>query len=204
MPASTDSDTIVLDCAAGHQWSLPRPTKGKWPKYCPEHRRFFFEQISRRLKPPRRVTLEWNEQGEMMGDDDYTARWTKFWIETVRLVGAAGGSWNAVDPGAVEKYVRACRMAELHRLYAQDKPYSETSRGTVRAHPGFKLSKEEETIAAGLAVELGITRNGSSSDNGSPKEKKRSYVDGWNTVLQQEAEDIGEVKPPTGPDGAAL
>lgn len=207
-----DEDTITLVCRAGHEWTIPRPRRGKWPEYCAEHKRFFLEQLSGRLKPPTRVRQEWAEQGKMMGDEDYVKYWTKAWTKVVRLLGARGGSWNSVDIRTVEDYIRALRMAELHRLYAQDRPYIESDRGTMKPHPGFELAKESDAEARRLAVELGLqaptnevtTNHVPAPQRRESRERRESAADYFNTRLQEEAEDVGEVEHPTGPDGEPL
>jgi phage terminase small subunit len=112
----------------------------------------------------------------------------------------------------VEDYIRALRMAELHRLYAQDRPYIESDRGTMKPHPGFELAKEADVEARRLAVGLGlepaptneVTHHAPAPQRRESRERRESAADYFNTRLQEEAEDVGEVEHPTGPDGEPL
>lgn len=196
-------DTVTLECRAGHQWTIPRPRRGKWPEYCSDHKRFFLEQLSGRIKPSTSTYTEWYEQGAKLNDPDYVDRWERIWIKTVRLIGARGMSWNAVDVGRVERYIRTLRIAEMHLLYAQAQPYVTSAHGRVQPHPGFELAKETEKDAQRIAVELGLRE----PDDGlevKPRAERREAADAWNTRLQAEAEDLGQVDEAAGPDGEPL
>lgn len=101
----------------------------------------------------------------------------------------------------LEAYVRSTRLVELHRLYAQDEPYHETSRGSVKPHPGWELAEREERRRHALALELGLEQNGSSSrSSGGSSSSGESYK----SRLQQEAEETGIVQSAVGPDGMSL
>jgi hypothetical protein len=188
-------------CAAGHEWSRPK-TGGQWPKYCSDHALWFLQQLSGRVKPPKRVMQEWLEQGELLDDEDYADRWRKKWTDTVRVIAATHETWNAVDVDLVEKYVRALRLAELYRLYAQDAPFNTTSKGTTRPHPGWTMSEKEEAKAAACASQLGLAGSEpvQPSSNGHAKP-----VDAYHqSRLQQSAAEHTGISSVVGPDGSAL
>ena len=193
---------MELECLAGHFFTWVK-AKGKRPLYCKDHRRFFTEYPSNRIKPNLRNRQEWAEQGKVLDDPDYEKRWTKIWLHTARVVAARGQSWNEVNIDLLERYIRARRLTELHRLYAQDAPYYTTGRGTTRPHPGWAMSEREERKAEKLAVELGLV---------DAEPAKEPYVPGANgkpqrqytTALQESAEAHEVVQPMTGPDGVEL
>lgn len=196
---SVDDIPNTATCIAGHEWE-PTGRSGNIASACPRHVKFFRQQLSARLKPPKMVVQEWAEQAKMLDDDEYVDRWKGVWNNTVRLLGARFETWVKVDPKAVELYVRSLRLAELHRLYAQDHPYIE-GRGTVKAHPGWELSEKEERKARQLALDMGLV---DPPGVPAPAEDKPQAAGHYKTRMQQSAGDHDSVIPALGPDGEAL
>lgn len=200
MSTVTDEQIITVECLGGHTYEAPKRS-GRPPKYCDDHKRFHIQPLSNRLKPPTRVRQEWAEQGKMLDDDEYEERWMRLWTETVRRLGAMGNSWNAVDTDdldKIERFVRSSRLAELHRLMAQDSPYITSAHGSVKAHPGWELAEREDARVTKLAGELGI------NPVAEEKKKTETKAPGYKTRLEQSANDHPAIAPPMGPDGLAL
>jgi hypothetical protein len=198
----TDEELEEIECIGGHTWTRPKKARGRKPKYCHKHQQFFITKPTKRCYPPERVLQEWAEQSQVLDDPGYEERWAKVWLDTVRIVAAKGSSWSAVDVELIEKYVRSLRLAEVHRLYAQDEPYHTTARGTTRPHPGWALAEKEDAKANELKVQLGLAL----LQNGKNGPKHPSHTsDVWQSRLQQSAEDHeDELHSAVGPDGESL
>lgn len=149
-------ETEVLDCAAHHTWERPRSHSGNKPRFCPEHAKFGQWDLPPRLKPPKRVIEEWKMSAVLEPTTQYVARWRKFWERTARQVAAINNAFSLVDELLIERYVRHCRLAELHHAYAVQEPYPMGTSGVVRQHPGWERARVAERAAHNLAVELGL------------------------------------------------
>jgi hypothetical protein len=184
----------VVECRVGHTWTRKKQ-RGR-PKVSDEHRRFFVIPLTTRVRPPERVRQEWAEQELVLDDPGYEKRWEEFWAKTARLLAAKGLSWAAVDVEKLDIYVRSMRLAELHRLMAQDEPYHRTDRGGLRPHPGWELAERETRRADALAIELGLKPD--------PKKRTDTVEDRYKTMLQTSAEGQGELHAAVGPEGQPL
>jgi len=121
--------------------------------------------MSGRLKVPKRLLELWAETAVVDEPPVYVARWRKAWERTVRTLAAKAGSFAAVDMEMVEEYVRHKRLAELHLSYAEYEPYSTSTYGSIKAHPGWHQAQVEELQAKRVAIELGLADD--------PSDKKR-------------------------------
>lgn len=143
-----------LTCAAGHQWE--REPRRDRPHACPVHAHWWTMPLPVPCEPNQREVAAWeNTEETIVNEDGYAARWREFWEETVRVIAARAGSWLDVDIALVEEYVRAKRLSELHRMHAEDEPYFPTNTG-VRAHPGWKLTREFAADAQIVGRKLGL------------------------------------------------
>lgn len=196
---ATNTNLQTLECAAGHTWTR-EPTGRKAPKYCPEHKRFLNGPISAGCQPKQRVRAEWEDaEKNLVNERGYANRWLKFWRDNVRVLAARVGSWGQVDTYKYEEFIRHTRLAELHRLFAQDNPYFTTEGGAIRSHPGWKNAKAAQREADRLAVELGLKVDSSkhASSNG-------GAAQGQPSKLEQEAAEVGIADDQIGPDGQPL
>jgi hypothetical protein len=122
-------------------------------------------------------------------------RWTKRWIELVRIVAARQGTFAALPLDDIGELVRHERLAELHRHFAEEDPYPETESGAARAHPGWERARIEEVSARQSARRLGLL----------PEAQPESKKGATSTRLQESAEEHGDlVDDQVGPDGAPL
>lgn len=189
-PGENGAQTPVLEtrrCVVGHSWdAIPGTDK---QKVCPTHASWWAGILPKELRPGELTIGEWTHaEDELVNERGYVARWQGVWTETVRRIAAAADSWDLVDLDRVDDYVRARRLSELHRLFAQDEPYNEKG----RAHPGWKISREFASDARRLAVELGLEV---------PKEVKPSRMQ---TSADVEQGHNGVVDSQVGPDGRPL
>src|SRR5215469_2692003 len=157
--------TETLDCFAGHSWTRPHSRGGK-PTACPEHIRYLNEPISGRLRVPKRLLDLWAETAVVDEPPVYVKRWTKVWERVVRILAAKASTFAAVDMDLVEEYVRHQRLAELHRSYAEYEPYSTSTYGSIKAHPGWHQAQVEELQAKKVAIELGLVPDPKAKDTG--------------------------------------
>jgi hypothetical protein len=144
------------------------------------------------------VRDEWEDaEKNLVTERGYANRWLKFWRDNVRVVAARAGSWGQVDIVKYEAFIRHSRLAELHRLFAQDNPYFTTESGAIRSHPGWKNAKSAQREADALAIELGLkvvpTKRATSNGAQVP------------SSLEREADEVGGiVDDQVGPDGQPL
>lgn len=188
----------TLTCACGHMWQRP-PAGGVPPRTCPEHRRFMEEPLSQRCSPPARVLKEWRTAAALLEDDEYVKRWTRTWEQTVRLLAARAKTFRGLEIEPIEIYVRHSRLAELHRLYAEETPYVTSEQtGMVRQHPGWEAARIEERLAKESARELGLVSAKQSSQGGNDDGRHGSEPDDGGDAGDRVIDDQ------LGPDGKPL
>lgn len=187
----------TMHCIVGHTWQAEAGTKAR---VCPLHAGWWQGSFPKDLRPGERTVEEWDHaERELLNERGYAVRWRGVWTETVRRVAAVRESWEAVDIELVDDYVRARRFEELHRLYAQDEPYSQTASGGTKPHPGWRLSRESARDARRMARELGIIVPASDDDE-APKRPGR-----MDTAADIEGgQNGGVVDSQVGPDGRTL
>lgn len=103
-----------------------------------------------------KTKAEWKRESQRREDPGYSARWSVFWINTVRAV-AALGRIGATELTYIDEYVRRVRLAEVHLYEAQQNPYAEYNSGYVAVHPGFGQARAEVKLANAIAKDLGLT-----------------------------------------------
>lgn len=186
----------TLICMAGHPWEHKKVGKAP-PKYCPQHKRFIQGPISIRSQPKSRLIQEWEDAEEnLVNERGYAARWLKFWRDNVRIIAARAGSWGKIDLVKYEAYVRHMRLAELHRLFAQDRPYYTTESGAIKAHPGWNNAEREARKARKLGIELGLVLE---------DKRTRGPAQRQPSKLEEEADEHGGIEDDQiGPDGEPL
>jgi hypothetical protein len=186
-------------CVVGHTWQAEAGTK---QRICPVHAGWWQGQFPAELRPNERTVEEWDHaERELVNERGYAVRWRGVWTETARRSAALLESWEAVDIELVDDYVRARRLEELHRLFAQDEPYSHTAAGGTKPHPGWRLSREAGRDARRLARELGISVPPMSDDD-APKKSRPGRMD---TAADLEGgQNGGVLDNQVGPDGRPL
>lgn len=110
-----------------------------------------------RLLPPPRLRSAWKTRGDMLDDEDYDARWLRFWKRTLDAC-REQGTWDDRDLDTLAEFVEWRRLAADHQAEAEDNPYrTHAESGRVFAHPGFDKARDALREARELAGALLLT-----------------------------------------------
>lgn len=172
----------TVTCPAGHTWEAA--SSAGISRWCPDHKSFYERPISKKNMPPDLEVERWKDTGRRLGENGYVKRWTSRWVEIVRILAAMQNTFAALPLHDINEYIRHERLAELHRHYAEQEPYTETGAGATKAHPGWERARLEEAAARMTARKLGLIEALSTS-NGKP--------DHPSTRMQQQAEELGSL-----------
>jgi len=140
--------------------------------------------LSKKNLPSDLEIERWKSTAQRLGERGYVKRWTKRWVEVVRMVAARQESFSALPLDDINEHIRHERLAELHRHFAELDPYPETESGAAKVHPGWERARIEEVAARQTARRLGLIEALSGAQGKSTREPTR---------LQEQAEQVGSL-----------